>query len=83
MFRNIFISLSLIGLCGCTHNPEISTAKQTTVITTAAHMTAEGKTNFGELINTSVATTPVKCYNWIPLDYTEEIKELNIHKDKK
>ena len=79
MFRNILISLSLIGLCGCSHNPEITTAKQTS---TPVYSKAETKTNFGELINMDLTEEPVKCYHWIPLDYNEKIKELDIHKNK-
>ena len=79
MFRNILISLSLIGLCGCSHNPEITTAKQTS---TSEYFKTEAKTNFGELVNIDLAEKPVKCYHWIPLDYVEEVKEIDIHKNK-
>ena len=80
MFRNVIISLSLIGFCACTHNPEISVAKQTTPPTYAK---SEVGDNFVEMIYKDVDVTPVKCYNWIPLDYKEEVKELNINKNKK
>ena len=78
MIRNILFSLSLIGLCGCGHNPEISSAKQ---VSTSASINTVNKINFDEMVH--VAEKPTKCYHWIPLEYTEETKEVDVDKNKK
>tara|TARA_R110000824_G_scaffold191564_1_gene373321 strand:- start:646 stop:885 length:240 start_codon:yes stop_codon:yes gene_type:complete len=77
MIRNILLSLSLIGFCGCSHNPEINTTKQ---VSTSVSLNTANKLSFEQMAY--VAEKPIKCYHWIPLEYTKDTKEVDIDKNK-
>ena len=77
MIKNILFSLLLIGLCGCGHNPEINSIKQAS---TSASSNSTNKINFDEMIY--LAEKPTKCYHWILLESMEEMKEVNVDKNR-
>ncbi len=77
MYKNLLVSLAILGLSGCGHNPEINTSKNNKYVTASdiedmVDLSAKKKTSN---ITMYEADELVPCYYWIPLEIIEQDKK--------
>tara|TARA_R110002110_G_scaffold46940_3_gene141342 strand:+ start:156 stop:392 length:237 start_codon:yes stop_codon:yes gene_type:complete len=77
MYKNLLVTLAILGMAGCGHNPEINTANKKSYVTAAdiedvVDISAKNKS---KNITMYEADEMVPCYYWIPLEIIEQDKK--------
>ena len=73
MYKNLFLSLAIVGMFGCGHNPEINPNNKNHTVIELEEAKDFSKKN--KLYNIVMPEGPVSCYYWIPLEYIEQNKK--------